>query len=186
MTDGRYTGRAFEISASLEILKRTPHTLDDLLRGLSPEWLTKNEGGESWSPYDIVGHLVHGEHTDWLSRTRRILEDGEARAFEKFDRTAMFAESEGKSIDQLLDEFAELRRANIVAIEELRLKSTDYGRTGIHPAFGRVTLAQLLSTWTVHDLSHIAQICRVMAKQYTGAVGPWIEYLPILQHQASK
>lgn len=183
MKDRAFTGRPFELGAALEILRRTPRTIDDLLRGLSEPWLTQNEGGESWSPFDVLGHLVHGEHTDWLTRARIILEEGESRPFDKFDRTAMFDESKGKSVDQLLDEFAALRRTNILVVEDWRLMPDDFLRAGTHPAFGRVTLSQLLSTWAVHDLSHIAQICRVMARQYTDAVGPWTEYLPILKEQ---
>lgn len=183
MTTSAIPARSFELAEAIEILRRTPRTLDDMLRGLSAPWLTQNEGGESWSPFDIMGHLVHGEHTDWVARARMILQEGESRTFDKFDRTAMFRESQGKTIDQLLDEFAALRRANLLTVEEWRLKRTDYTRTGTHPAFGRVTLAQLLSTWAVHDLSHVAQICRVMARQYREAVGPWVEYLPILTKQ---
>ncbi len=170
----------FNLRSALEVLDRTPQTLDALLRGLSDEWLMTNEGGDSWCPYDIVGHLVHGERADWIARASIILKQGESRAFDKFDRTAMFRESEGKSLAQLLDEFALLRRDNLAQLRSWNLESTDYSRTGVHPAFGRVTLAQLLSTWAVHDLSHVAQICRVMAKRYSTAVGPWKEYLPLL------
>lgn len=186
MTDLEFAGRPFELDAALEILRRTPRTLDDMLRGLSDQWLMQNEGGETWSPYDVVGHLVHGEHTDWVGRARMILEHGEGRTFDPFDRTAMFVESKGKTIDQLLDEFGSLRRTNVLTVEEWRLKPADFLRTGTHPSFGRVTLAQLLSTWAVHDLSHVAQICRVMARQYAGTVGPWIEFLSILEKQESK
>lgn len=170
----------FNLEAVMEVLRRTPQTLDALLRGISDGWLIHNEGGDSWSPYDVVGHLVHGEHKDWITRARTILEQGETRTFDQFDRTAMFRESKGKSIAQLLDEFALLRRDNLALLESWNLSAADYARKGAHPAFGPVTLAELLSTWAVHDLSHTAQICRVMAKQYSEAVGPWKEYLPLL------
>lgn len=170
----------FDLESATELLRRTPQTLDALLRGLSEQWLMSNEGEDSWSPYDVVGHLVHGERTDWIQRARIILEQGEARTFDKFDRTAMFTDSKGKSIAQLLDEFTLLRRDNLAQLASLSPERADYLRTGTHPAFGRVTLGQLISTWAAHDLSHIAQVCRVMAKRYSKAVGPWREYLPIL------
>lgn len=169
----------FDISKSIEILSRTPETLEKLLNGLSDEWLYNNEGGESWSPYDIVGHLVHGEKTDWPERTQIIL-FSEDKHFRSFDRTAMFEESKGKSIIDLLGEFRTLREKNISKILSYNLDDDKLNMKGIHPKFGEVTLRQLVSTWVVHDLSHLAQITRVMAKQYKDEVGPWIEYIPIL------
>lgn len=170
----------FDVPSATEVLRRTPQTLQSLLVGLSDPWLMNNEGGESWSPYDIVGHLVHGERADWVARARIILEQGESRTFDKFDRTAMFSESKGKSLAQLVDEFTLLRRDNLAQLEAWNLGAADFSRTGTHPMFGRVTMSQLLATWAVHDLSHVSQICRVMAKQYSDAVGPWKEYIPLL------
>lgn len=169
----------FDISKSVEILSRTPETLEKLLSGLSDEWLHNNEGGESWSPYDIVGHLVHGEKTDWPERTQIILFK-EDKHFRPFDRTAMFEESKGKSINALLSEFRSLRLKNIEEMKSYNLDNEKLNMKGIHPKFGEATLRQLLSTQVVHDLSHLAQIARVMAKQYKDETGPWIEYIPIL------
>lgn len=169
----------FDILKSIEVLSRTPDVLEKLLSGLSDEWLYTNEGGESWSPYDIAGHLVHGEKTDWPERTQIILY-AEDKHFRPFDRTAMFEESKGKSINDLLSEFRTLRLKNIEELKSYKLDDDKLNLKGIHPSFGDVTLSQLLSTWVVHDLSHIAQISRVMAKQYKEAAGPWIEYIPIL------
>jgi hypothetical protein len=175
----------FDLEPSIEILERTPRTLDTLLRDLADDWIRGNEGGESWSPYDVVGHLVHGERADWMPRARRLLEHGESRAFEPFDRFAQFEESKGKPMSQLLDEFASLRAANLVALRDLGLGPRDWPRTGRHPSFGTVTLSQLLATWVVHDLGHVGQIVRVMAKQYAGEVGPWQVYLPVLAPRSS-
>lgn len=162
------------------LLSRTPKVLDGWLRGIPEEWVTSNEGPDTWSPYDIVGHLVHGEKEDWLARARIILEQGEGRPFDSFDRFAQFEDSKGKSMDDLLDEFGARREANLAELRNLGITDDDLARTGIHPDFGPVTLRGLLSTWVVHDLSHIAQIARVMGKQYGEEVGPWAEYLPIL------
>lgn len=170
----------FNFSKSIEILERTPQVLDDLLSGLSDEWVLKNEGDETWSPYDIIGHLIHGEHTDWMGRLDTIL-NKEDKKFVPYDREAMFKESEGKTLHQLLSEFKELRKNNLQKLRSLDLSDADLDKTGIHPAFGDVTLRQLLSTWTIHDLTHIAQITRVMAKQYKEAIGPWIAYFRVLQ-----
>lgn len=169
----------FDILKSIEILSRTPEVLENLLSGLSDEWLYSNEGGESWSPYDIVGHLVHGENTDWPERTQIIL-FREDKQFRPFDRTAMFEESKGKSMNDLLAEFRTLRLKNIEEMKSYNLDDNKLNLKGIHPSFGEVTLKQLLSTQVTHDLSHIAQIARVMAKQYKDETGPWIEYIPIL------
>jgi uncharacterized damage-inducible protein DinB len=170
----------FNLTKSLEILERTPQVLTTLLTGLSTEWIQNNEGGESWSPYDVIGHLIHGEKTDWLVRTEIILSDKANKTFALFDRFAQFEESKGKTISQLLNEFQELRNTNLAALKSKNTTSADLQKTGTHPAFGTVTLEQLLATWVAHDLGHIAQIARVMAKQYKEEVGPWLEYLPIL------
>ena len=171
----------FSLSKSIEILERTPHTLAELLSGLSHEWIFTNEGGETWSPFDVMGHLIHGDKTDWMSRADIILSDAADKTFQPFDRFAQFEASKGKAMEQLLQEFAELRQLNIEKLKAYHITDDDLKKTGVHPAFGEVTLAQLLSTWTVHDLDHIAQVVRVMAKQYTTEVGPWTAYLKILK-----
>lgn len=171
----------FDLGNSLGLLERTPRVLEAQLRGLPASWALANEGPGSWSPYDVVGHLLHGERTDWLPRLRIILEHGTTRAFEPFDREAMFTNSQGKSLDDLLDEFAGLRQANLDAVRMMQLSEAHYQLEGVHPAFGPVTLAQLLATWTAHDLSHLAQVSRTMARQYREAVGPWQAYISILR-----
>ena len=170
----------FTLEDAFDLLSRTPATLRHLLQDLPPRWSRSDEGGESWSPFDIVGHLIHGEKTDWMGRARMILEHGESRAFEPFDRFAMLEESRDKTLLELLDTFAELRTDNLRMLSDLELTEEDLDRTGRHPDLGPVTLRQLLSTWVVHDLSHIAQISRTMAKQYREEVGPWRAYLPVL------
>ena len=170
----------FELAPAIEILRRTPATLNSLLRDLPEPWLVQNEGPNTWGPYDVIGHLIHGEETDWIPRAKIILEHGESRAFEPFDRVAMFEESKGKSIADLLDTFAELRAKNVCELESLNLTSELLDKRGRHPELGVVTLRQLLSTWVVHDLGHIRQVVRVMSKQYRDAVGPWKAYLSIL------
>lgn len=171
----------FSLQRSLEILQRTPATLSALLSGLSTEWTEKNEGGDTWSVYDVIGHLIHGDRTDWVERTKIILSDGGDKNFPPFDRFAQFDESKGKTLSQLLEEFSEVRQASIEKLRSLRITEEDWSKTGRHPKFGEVTLAQLLSTWVAHDLDHIYQIARIMAKQYAGDVGPWVEYLKILR-----
>ena len=171
----------FELSQAIEILQRTPATLNSLLRDLPEPWLVQNEGPQTWSPYDVIGHLIHGEETDWMARARIILEHGETRAFESFDRVAMFEESKGKSIVELLDIFAQLRAENVRELQSMNLTSDLLNKRGRHPELGVVTLRQLLSTWVVHDLGHIRQIVCVMSKQYREAVGPWKAYLSILE-----
>lgn len=170
----------FSLNKALEILQRTPQTLSQLLGGLSDEWIFNNEGGETWSPFDVMGHLIHGDKTDWMHRADIILSDTTNKSFEPFDRFAQFEASKGKTLNELLKEFAEVRQVNINKLKAYRITDDDLKRTGMHPAFGEVSLAQLLSTWTVHDLDHIAQVVRVMAKQYTTEVGPWIAYLKVL------
>jgi hypothetical protein len=139
-----------------------------------------NEGPETWSPFDVVGHLIHGERTDWMERVELILAHGDSRPFIPFDRFAQFKASHGKSLTELLDTFAELRDSNLARLQSLDLRHEDFVRPGRHPELGRVTLGQLLATWVVHDLNHLGQIARVMGRQYTDAVGPWVEYLPML------
>ncbi|HET7464054.1 MAG TPA: DinB family protein [Longimicrobium sp.] len=170
----------FDLAKGVAILERTPATLRALLSGVPAEWTEANEGPETWSPYDILGHLVHGERTDWIGRARIILEQGADRRFQPFDRFAQFRESQGKTLAQLLDEFAHLRAENLRTLAGWRLSGEQLALTGEHPAFGAVTLRQLLSTWVAHDLGHIAQTARVMAKQYRDAVGPWRAYLPVM------
>lgn len=171
----------YEPKAAVAVLSRTPSTLRSMLSGLPDAWLMNNEGPDTWSPYDVVGHLVHGDRSDWTQRAALILEQGENRTFTPFNRTAMYEESKGKTIDDLLQEFAELRDANLGLFASWELDDDKLALTGIHPKFGTVTLRQLLSTWVAHDLSHIAQISRVMAKQYRDEIGPWREFLPIME-----
>ena len=166
---------------TVALLNRTPPALDALLRGLPETWTRRNEGGESWTVYDIVGHLIHGERTDWMPRAKMILQYGEARAFDPFDRLAQERESQGKSLDQLVDEFVALRAVNLDELRALKLEPEDLRRRGMHPALGVVTLSQLLATWAAHDLTHLHQISRIMAHQYRAAVGPWSPYLGVLQ-----
>jgi hypothetical protein len=171
----------FDLSASIRILERTPAVLETLLSGLGDEWIRPNEGENTWSAYDIVGHLIQGEKKDWLPRVEIILHKTENKKFEPFDRFAQFEATKGKTLEQLLQEFKTLRAGNLAKLKALQLTETDLAKTGNHPAFGEVTLKQHLATWTVHDLGHISQVTRVMAKQLKTEVGPWLEYLPILQ-----
>jgi uncharacterized damage-inducible protein DinB len=170
----------FEVEHGLEILKRTPALLRTWLDGLPERWITSNEGPDTWSPYDVVGHLIHGENTDWIPRAKLILEGKGDKPFPPFDRFAQFKESKGKTFEGLLAEFEEARRRSLIALEGLGLTEEDLNLTGTHPEFGTVTLRQLLATWITHDLSHVAQIARVIAKQQTEAVGPWMKYLSVL------
>ena len=170
----------FTLEKSLEILERTPGVLEAMLENISGDWTSTHEGGESWSVYDIVGHLIYGEKTDWIPRMDIILSDNPEKKFQPFDRFAQFEESKGKTLSQLLNEFKVIRRKNVEYLRSKNITKEQLNRKGIHPAFGEVTLVQLLSTWTVHDLNHFAQISRVMAKQYESDVGPWVEYLGIL------
>lgn len=171
----------FDIPKSIEILERTPLTLESMLMGLSEEWLNNNEGENTWSPYDIVGHLIFGEKTDWVIRTKIILSNSENKTFVPFDRFAQMGDGQKKPIAKLLDEFKILRAKNIEALKSLQIQEADFQSKGIHPELGEVNLKQLLSAWVVHDLGHISQISRVMAKQYKSEVGPWIAYLGILK-----
>ena len=170
----------FQLDHAKDILRRTPATLTSLLQDAPDEWVVSNEGPDTWSPIDVLGHLIHGEETDWIPRAKMIVENGEQRAFEPFDRFAMFEKSKGKSLQELLTTFERLRRESLRQLDELSLTPELLGKRGRHPELGEVTLAELLATWVVHDLSHIGQIVRVMSKQYGESVGPWREYLPIL------
>lgn len=172
--------KAFDLSDAVAVLERTPATLTMLLDGLPDTWIRATEGDGTWSPYDVIGHLIHGERTDWIPRVRHILA-GKTDPFEPFDRTAQFRESETKSLNELLTTFADLRRENLKALKEMSLKTTDLQRPGLHPELGPVTLGQLLATWVAHDLDHIGQIARTMAKVYKDATGPWSAYLSILR-----
>jgi hypothetical protein len=174
------TRRPFVMDEAIAILTRTPAALDAMLRNLPEGWIAAHEGGETWSPYDVIGHLIHGERTDWIPRARIILEHGEARVFEKFDRFAQFAASEGRTLASLLDEFAILRRHNLASLEALGVTEADLDRRGRHPELGVVTLRQLLATWVAHDLDHVVQISRALARQYSDEVGPWRAYLRII------
>jgi DinB superfamily len=168
-----------DLEEVVAILERTPASLTALLGGLPEKWITATEGAETWSPYDVIGHLIHGERTDWMVRARQILA-GETRPFDPFDRTAQFKESQGKRLPELLATFAQLRRDNLDELVALNPTGADMKRKGLHPELGVVTLGQLLATWVVHDLDHVEQIARTMAKVYADAVGPWQEYLSIL------
>lgn len=154
--------------------------LETLLNGLSEAWTQQNEGEASWTAFDVLGHLIHGEKTDWIPRMKHILEHGDSQAFAPFDRFAQFQESKDKTLAQRLQEFTQLRQANLRILKDQPLDEQALNRTGLHPALGTITLRQLLATWTVHDLGHIHQITRVMAKQYHSEVGPWIAYLGVL------
>ncbi len=170
----------FALPQGIAVLARTPAALRALLDGLPPDWTSATEGPDTWSPYDVIGHLNHGERTDWIPRARIILEQGVNRRFEPYDRFAQFRESQGKSLGQLLDEFNALRAENLRTLEGWHLTDEQLALEGQHPAFGAVTLRQLLATWVTHDLGHVVQTARVMAKQYRDAVGPWREYLSVL------
>ncbi len=173
--------REFSLAEAIAVLTRTPTTVNALLRGLPNAWVRTNEGKDTWSAFDIIGHLIVGERTDWMPRVRIILENGEARPFDPFDRFAQVKESQGKSLEQLLDDFTRLRMENLAALQALNLQQEDLTRRGKHPALGVVTLAQLVATWAVHDLTHVHQLSRVMAHRYRDAVGPWSAYLGVLQ-----
>ena len=170
----------FDLATGITVLERTPATLSAMLAGLSPAWTDATEGPDTWSPDDNVGHLIHGERTDWIPRARIILAQGAERRFTPYDRFAQFHESKGKTLGELLDELASLRAENLATLRSWKLTDAQLALTGEHPALGSVTLRQLLATWVAHDLGHIAQVARVMAKQYRDAVGPWREYLPVL------
>jgi len=171
----------FHIAQSIEILRNTPSTIRALLQDVSNDWINSNYGENTFSPFDIVGHLIHGERTDWMPRARIILEHGESRPFDPFDRYAMYEVSKGKTIAELLDTFETLRQASIEALQRLNLTEAQLDLRGTHPELGPATLRNLLATWVVHDLNHIAQMAKAMAHQYRDQVGPWLEYASILR-----
>jgi hypothetical protein len=171
----------FDLGHTISLLNRTPAVLKTLLGDLPETWTLRNEGENTWSAFDVVGHLIHGERTDWMPRTRMILQSGEAQTFEPFDRWGHVRESQGKSLGQLLEEFAGLRSGNLSELRALNLRQEDLERRGRHPALGVVTLSELLATWAAHDLTHLHEISRVMAHQYREAVGPWSAYLGVLR-----
>ena len=166
---------------TIALLAHTPSALNALLRDLPEDWTLRNEGDETWSVFEVIGHLNHGERTDWMARARTILRFGETKEFEPFDRLAQKRESKGKSLGQLLDEFAQLRSENLAELRGLNLQKEELARRGRHPSLGVVTLAELLATWAAHDLTHLHQISRIMAHQYREAVGPWSKFLGVLQ-----
>jgi hypothetical protein len=166
---------------TISLLARTPAALNALLRELPETWTFRNEGENTWSAFDIIGHLNHGERTDWMPRVRMVLQFGETQTFASFDRSGHVREIQGKSLEQLLDEFARLRSENLAELRALNLRPEDLALRGRHPALGVVTLSQLLASWAAHDLTHLHQVSRVMAHQYREAVGPWSEYLGVLQ-----
>jgi hypothetical protein len=170
----------FDLTHALEVLERTPATLSAMLGGLTGAWTAPNEGPDTFSAFDNVGHLLHGERTDWIARARIILAQGEDRRFEPYDRFAQYRESQGKVLTELLAEFARARAESLTILRSWQLTDRELALEGEHPAFGRVTLRQLLATWVAHDLGHVAQIARVLAKQYREEVGPWRAYLPVL------
>ncbi len=170
----------FSIAEAVQVLERTPGVLQSMLGELSSSWTDADEGDDTWSPYTIVGHLIHGERTDWIPRARIILSKGSDRRFTPYDRFAQFHESMGKSLADLLAEFARLRKENLTKLSGWKLSSVDLGLEGEHPDFGAVSLHQLLATWVAHDLGHIAQVARIMAKRYRDDVGPWRPYLPVM------
>ena len=173
----------FALDDSIALLERTPRTLAVLLDGLPERWSRAREGPDTFSPFDVVGHLIHGERTDWIVRARIILEHGESRAFDRYDRFAQNQESAGKTLPRLLEEFGAARTENLATLRGWRLGPAELARRGTHPALGTVTLGELLATWTVHDLTHLHQIARVMAHQYRDDVGPWSKYLGVLKCQ---
>ncbi|HXF12826.1 MAG TPA: DinB family protein [Terriglobales bacterium] len=170
-----------DLQQTIALLARTPAALDALVRDLPEEWTSRNEGEKTWSVFDVIGHLIHGERTDWIPRAKMVLQFGESRPFERFDRWAQERESRGKSLGQLLDEFARLRAENLDQLRGMNLRQEDLEKRGNHPALGVVTLSQLIATWAAHDLTHLHQISRIMAHQYREAVGPWTKYLGVMQ-----
>ena len=176
----RDSSRPFQLEQAKEVLARTPAVLKEMLAGLSEGWIFNNYGPETWAPFDVIGHLIHGERTDWIPRLHIIFNHGTSRAFEPFDRYAQYEASKGKSIDELLETFAQLRKANLDELRSLDLTEPRLDREGIHPALGRVTARQLLATWVCHDLNHIHQVAKAMSYQYRNEVGAWRAYITIL------
>lgn len=175
--------RPFSLAEARVLLARTPAIVDLWLRDLPEPWLRANEGGDSWSAFDVVGHYIHGEKTDWIPRLTRVLEHGTALAFDKFDRFAQFRDSEGKSVADLLDEFARRRGESLAALDALALTEADLDRRGLHPELGEVTARQLLACWVAHDLDHLMQLARVLAHRHRDDVGPWRRYLRVISGQ---
>ena len=171
----------FRFDEALPVLQRTPAVLRALLLDLPDPWISANEGSGTWTPFDVIGHLIHGERTDWVPRVEHILQHGGTRPFAAFDREAMFTNSKGRSLTELLDTFGQLRTGSLNRLAALGLTDADLARHGRHPEFGAVTMAQHLATWVAHDMSHVSQVVRVMAHRYSTAVGPWRAYLSILR-----
>jgi hypothetical protein len=170
-----------QLENSIALLERTPAALDALLRELPVEWTENNEGADTWNVPGVLAHLIHCEHEDWMPRLRMILEFGEERTFTPLDREGSTRAGEGKTLDQLLDEFAQQRALNLAELRAQKLTPEDMHRCGMHPVFGSVTLAEFLATWPAHDLTHLHQISRIMAHQYREAVGPWVRFLGVMQ-----
>ena len=179
----RSAGIRFSLAGARPLLERTPAVLDAWLRGLPEPWLRSNEGGESWSPFDVVGHFIHGELTDWIPRLARLLEHGTAVPFDKFDRFAQFEASKGKGIGELLDDFARLRAESLRTLDAFGLDESALDRRGMHPELGEVTVRHLLATWVAHDQDHLMQVARVLGRQYAAEVGPWRRYLRVISGQ---
>jgi len=171
----------FKLDDTIALLSTTPSALNALLRNLPETWIHTREGADSWTAFEVVGHLIHGERTDWIPRARMILQYGDSRPFDAFDRGGHQQEIQGKSIGQLLDEFSRARSENLDGLKGLKLQPSDFTRRGMHPALGGVTMSQLLATWAAHDLTHLHQISRIMAYQYRDTVGPWSAYLGVMQ-----
>lgn len=176
----------YNLDEAVQVLSKTPRVVRALLEGLSQSWTHSNEGAETWSPYNVVGHLIHAEKTNWIPRAKGILSHGEQYAFDPFDRVAMFEASKGKTLETLLEEFATLREQNLSTLHDFNLTENDLEKTGIHPQFGKVKLRELLATWVAHDLSHLRQIVRTMATQYETEVGPWRAFLSIYKSSSSQ
>jgi hypothetical protein len=170
-----------DLGEALDVLRRTPAVLDALLRGTSPAWHAADEGPDTWSPETVVGHLIHADETDWIPRARMILDHGDSRPFEPFDRFGQSTRFAGWSLDRLLDRFAEVRAESLETVRGWGLTGAELARPGLHPELGAVTLRELMATWVVHDMTHLAQIARVMARQYQEEVGGWAAYLSILR-----
>ncbi|MCE3227511.1 MAG: DinB family protein [Bacteroidetes bacterium] len=171
----------FNLNSTIEILERTPQTIHSLLYNVNEQWANTNEGGESWSPFDVVGHLIHCDEENWIPRIKIVLSESEVRSFDPLNRFAQFEKNKGKTINQLLDDFVRIRFTSITTLRQLNLTKEQFGKTATHPDLGSVSLSQLISTWMAHDMDHLAQISRVIAKQYVNEVGPWISYLRILK-----
>jgi hypothetical protein len=171
----------FEINRSLQVLERTPRVIEALLKDLDEEWIINNEGGDTWSPYIVTAHLVYADKTNWIPRVKAIVDEGSDKKFPPFNRLGQIEDSKGKSLEDLIASFKDLRKQNIATLKNILSDEKSLDLTGIHPEFGEVTLRQLISTWVVHDLAHVSQIVRVMAKQYKEAIGPWAAYISVVR-----